>query len=81
MPTPNFSFCCPHGQGWFTNAETGTIERCDECRRFPDDDAAAEYVRQTRTDCDECDEPFATEGKGQRSLLNPALCEACLCCL
>jgi len=73
------TFCCPAGRGWFTNDEVGTIERCDECRRFINDDAAADYVRATLDTCDECEEAFTSYGKCQRSLLNPALCEACLC--
>lgn len=70
--------CCPDGRGWFTAADTGAIERCDECAQFADDDAAADYARRTVTTCDECGEAFTAWGKGQRSLYNPALCEACL---
>ena len=71
--------CCPAGQGWFSNAESGAIERCDTCRQFPHDDAAADFARITVTECQDCNEAFADTGKGQRSLLNPSLCEACLC--
>lgn len=75
---PAFLFCCPEGRGWFTNVETGAIERCDECAQFADDDAAADYARRTVCECDECGQDFTAHGKGQRSFLNPALCEACL---
>lgn len=66
--------CCPSNHGWFTNAETRLIERCDDCRQFPHDDAAAELVRSTVTNCVECAAAF-----GSRSALNPSLCEGCLC--
>lgn len=32
--------CCPEDRGWFRNVETLRIERCDDCRRFGDDDEA-----------------------------------------
>jgi hypothetical protein len=33
--------CCP---GYFRNAETNEIERCDECKRFESDDAAVAHL-------------------------------------
>lgn len=38
--------CCPNGQGWFRNVETGRIERCDECARYVDDVTAARAARK-----------------------------------
>ncbi len=36
--------CDPECPGWFENNETGEVERCDECARFPDDDDARGYA-------------------------------------
>lgn len=33
--------CCP---GWFRNSETNQIERCDDCKVFATDDAAARHA-------------------------------------
>lgn len=48
-PTNAFPPCsegCP-GWGWFNGSE---VQRCDECRRFESDDAAAEHI----AGCAEC---------------------------
>lgn len=34
------------GPGWMRNANTQRIERCDTCKRFPDDEAARRAVKR-----------------------------------
>lgn len=36
----------PRCPGWFVNAETDGIERCDTCNQFSDDTGAADHVRK-----------------------------------
>lgn len=43
-PLPIDKRCDPGCAGWFVNGESGMIERCDECKRFVDDDAAIAHV-------------------------------------
>jgi hypothetical protein len=40
---PRDAYCCP---GWFVNAETNEIERCDECALFATDDDAIAHCRK-----------------------------------
>jgi hypothetical protein len=35
----------PRCPGWFVNADTDAIERCDTCQQFSDDYEAADHVR------------------------------------
>ncbi|MBL8934235.1 MAG: hypothetical protein JNM69_06770 [Archangium sp.] len=68
------ALCCPHGRGWFTNADTRTIERCDACRRFADDDDAALFVAALVSCCEDCAADF---DETTRSNANPSLCREC----
>lgn len=70
--------CCPNQQGWFVDAG-GRVERCDDCKQFPHDEAADEHVRATVTVCVDCEQPFADNTRHQRSEYCPALCNDCLC--
>ena len=65
--------CC-EGSGWLHMAN-GTIERCDECKRLPDDDTAIErHAQECGYDCqaesaddgaDQVEEPTPQEEKPQ----------------
>lgn len=70
--------CHCDGQGYFTEAIAGGLVAC-ACGVFASDDAAAAHVRANVSACTDCGETFADEGKGQRALSNPSVCEACLC--
>lgn len=46
MNTPTTERCHPDCAGWLLD-DASAVVRCDECRRFADDEAAADYVQNT----------------------------------